>query len=64
MVLAAIGSGERTFTNVARAAGDIAHSTLTRATDLLAAKGVVAGELPVSVSPSKERQYHITDSYL
>jgi len=64
MVLAAIGSGERTFTNIARAAGGIAHSTLTRAADLLIGKGVVAGELPVSLSPSKERRYRITDSYL
>jgi uncharacterized protein len=63
-VLAAIGSGERTFTNIARAAGGIAHSTLTRAADLLMTKGVVAGELPVSRSPSKERRYLITDSYL
>jgi uncharacterized protein len=64
MVLAAIGSGERTFTNIARAAGGIAHPTLTRAADLLISKGVVAGELPVSLSPSKERRYRITDSYL
>jgi uncharacterized protein len=63
-VLAAIGSGERTFTNIARAAGGIAHSTLTRATDLLISKGVVAGELPVSLAPSKERRYRITDTYL
>jgi AAA+ ATPase superfamily predicted ATPase len=63
-VLAAIGSGERTFTNIARAAGGIAHSTLTRATDLLISKGVVAGELPVSLSPSKDRRYRITDPYL
>ncbi len=64
LVLAAIGSGERTFTNIARAAGGIAHSTLTRATDLLISKGAVAGELPVSLSPSKERRYRIADSYL
>jgi uncharacterized protein len=64
MVLAAIGSGERTFTNIARAAGGIAHSTLTRAADLLIGKGVVAGELPVGLVPSKERRYRITDSYL
>lgn len=63
-VLGAIGSGERTFTNIARAAGGISHSTLTRATDLLAEKRVVAAELPVSVQPSKERRYRITDSYL
>jgi hypothetical protein len=64
MVLAAIGSGERTFTNIARAAGGIAHSTLTRAAELLISKGGVAGELPVSLSASKERRYRIMDSYL
>jgi AAA+ ATPase superfamily predicted ATPase len=63
-VLSAIGSGERSFTNIARAAGAIAHSTLTRATDLLIAKGIVAGELPLSPRPSKERRYRVTDSYL
>ena len=31
---------------------------------LLISKGVVAGELPASLSPSKERRYRITDSYL
>ncbi|MGY4100573.1 ATP-binding protein [Nocardia sp. R16R-3T] len=63
-VLAAIGSGERTFTNIARAAGGIAHSTLTRATELLTTKGIVAAELPISLTPSKERRYRITDPYL
>jgi uncharacterized protein len=37
---------------------------LTRAADLLITKGVVAGELPVSLSPTKERRYRINDSYL
>jgi AAA+ ATPase superfamily predicted ATPase len=64
VVLAAIGSGERTFTNIARAAGGISHSTLTRAADLLTSKGVGAGELPVSLSPSKERRYRVADPYL
>ena len=63
-VLGAIGSGERTFTNIARAAGGISHSTLTRATELLIDKRVVVGELPVSLQPSKERRYRITDPYL
>jgi AAA+ ATPase superfamily predicted ATPase len=63
-VLGAIGSGERTFTNIARAAGGIAHSTLSRAADLLVDKRIVAAELPVSLQPSKERRYRITDSYL
>jgi hypothetical protein len=63
-VLGAIGSGERTFTNIARAAGGIAHSTLIRAADLLVDKRIVAAERPVSLQPSKERRYRITDSYL
>lgn len=62
-VLGAIGSGERTFTNIARAVG-VSHSTLTRAADLLIEKRVVAGDLPVSLQPSKERRYRITDPYL
>ena len=63
-VLRAIGSGERTFTNIARAAGGIAHSTLTRAAELLIDKRVVAAELPISLHPSKERRYRVADPYL
>ncbi|WP_407676793.1 ATP-binding protein [Phytohabitans aurantiacus] len=63
-VLAAIGSGERTFTNIARAAGGIAHTSLTRSTDVLMAKRMVASELPVWTRPSKERRYRVTDPYL
>ncbi|WP_062204350.1 DUF234 domain-containing protein [Streptomyces sp. NBRC 109706] len=63
-VLRAIGSGERTFTNIARAAGGIAHSTLSRAADLLIDKRVVAAELPISPRPSKERRYRVADPYL
>ncbi|WMX45931.1 DUF234 domain-containing protein [Streptomyces roseicoloratus] len=63
-VLKAIGTGERTFTNIARAAGGIAHTTLTRATELLTAKRVVAAELPLSTRPSKERRYRVADPYL
>lgn len=64
VVLAAIGSGERTFTNIARAAGGISHTTLTRATEVLVRKRMVAAELPVSTRPSKERRYRVTDPYL
>jgi AAA+ ATPase superfamily predicted ATPase len=63
-VLRAIGTGERTFTNIARAAGGIAHSTLSRAADLLIDKRVVAAEPPVSLHPSKERRYRVADPYL
>jgi uncharacterized protein len=63
-VLSAIGSGERTFTNIARAAGGVSHSTLARATELLVDKRMVAAELPLSTRPSKERRYRVTDPYL
>ncbi|MEV4706879.1 ATP-binding protein [Actinoplanes sp. NPDC049316] len=63
-VLSAIGSGERTFTNIARAAGGISHTTLTRALDVLIEKRLVAAELPLSTTPSKERRYRVTDPYL
>ncbi|WP_305786596.1 ATP-binding protein [Symbioplanes lichenis] len=62
-VLSAIGSGERTFTNTARAAG-ISHATLNRALETLTAKRLVAAELPLSRTPSKERRYRVTDPYL
>lgn len=61
-VFSAIGA-ERTFTNIARAAGNISHSTLTRATDVLTDKRMVAAELPVALGPSKERRYRVTDPY-
>ncbi|BCJ46273.1 ATPase AAA [Actinoplanes ianthinogenes] len=63
-VLRAIGSGERTFTNIARAAGNIAHTTLTRAAEILVRKRIVAAETPVATTPSKERRYRVTDPYL
>ena len=58
-VLRAIGSGERTFSNIARSAGGLAHTSLTRAMQVLTDKGIVAAELPVSLRPSKERRYRI-----
>jgi AAA+ ATPase superfamily predicted ATPase len=63
-VLRAIGSGERTFSNIARSAGGLAHTSLTRAMQVLTDKGIVVGELPVSLHPSKERRYRIADPYL
>ena len=63
-VLSAIGSGERTFGNVARAAGGLGASPLQRSLTLLADKRLVLGELPISLRPSKDRRYRVTDSYL
>jgi hypothetical protein len=63
-VLRAVGFGERTFTNIAHAAGSINGTSLTRALELLTVKGIVCGELPVSLMPSRERRYRVTDPYL
>jgi AAA+ ATPase superfamily predicted ATPase len=63
-VLSAIGSGERTFTNIARSAGGISHTTLTRATQLLVDKRIVAADSPLSTGASKEKRYRVTDPYL
>lgn len=63
-VLAAVGSGERTFTNIARAADGIGATPLQRSLALLMEKRIVAGELPVSLRPSKDRRYRVTDPYL
>jgi uncharacterized protein len=63
-VLGAIGSGERTFTNIAKAAGGLAATPLQRALATLTDKRIVAAELPVSLRPSKERRYRVADPYL
>lgn len=63
-ILRAVGSGERTFSNIARAAGGLAATSLNRAMQVLIDKRVVATELPLSLRPSKERRYRIADPYL
>jgi hypothetical protein len=63
-VLSAIGSGERTFTNIARAAGGLNATSLQRSLSILVDKRMVAGELPLSTRPSKDRRYRVTDPYL
>jgi hypothetical protein len=63
-VLAAVGSGERTFTNIARAVGGIGATPLQRALELITNKRIGAAELPVSLRPSQDRRYGVTDPYL
>lgn len=63
-VLSAIGSGERTFTNIARAAGGIGGTPLQRSLGILTDKRMIAAELPLSVRPSKDRRYRVADPYL
>lgn len=63
-VLDEIGSGERTFTNIARAAGGLTAASLTRSLELLGTKRVVTREVPLSTSRSKEARYRVADPYL
>lgn len=63
-VIAQIGSGERTFTNIARAAGGLHAASLSRTLATLTDKRVVAREVPVSTRPSKEARYRVADPYL
>lgn len=61
--LGAIGSGERTFTALARASG-LPQASLHRALTLLSDKRLVAAELPLSTVPSRQTRYRIEDPYL
>ena len=63
-VLSAIGTGERTFTNIARSAGGLQHASLNRSLDILVAKRIVTKELPLSTTPSREARYRVSDPYL
>ena len=64
VVLSAIGSGERTFANIARAAGHLQQTSLARSLKILIDKRVVVAERPLSTSPSKETRYRVVDPFL
>lgn len=63
-VLGAIGHGERTFTLIGRAAGDLNPGSVKRSLELLTARRIVAADLPLSTRPSRETRYRIDDPYL
>jgi AAA+ ATPase superfamily predicted ATPase len=63
-VLTAIASGERSYSAIQRAAGDLPGASLKRALDLLVAKRMVAAERPLSIRQSRETRYRVADSYL
>jgi uncharacterized protein len=62
-VLRAIGSGDRTFRNIAHRCG-LADQTVQRALVTLLDKHLVARDVPASVPPSEHPRYRIDDSYL
>ncbi|MFD4406769.1 ATP-binding protein [Nocardia sp. NPDC058499] len=64
IVLGAIGHGERTFSLIGRAAGELPPTSLTRSLGLLTERRMVAAERPLSVRASRETRYRIEDPYL
>jgi len=67
-VLEAIGSGERTFSAIAKAVNreeTLASGTLSPILKALEKQSIVASELPLSTSPdTRNRRYRIADPYL
>lgn len=63
-VLSAVGSGERTFSNIAASTG-LGHASLSRSLDQLCdVKRVVTRARPLSTRKSNETRYWVADSYL
>jgi hypothetical protein len=63
-VLAAIGSGERGFAGIRRAAGSPPPGSLSRALTTLRGKGLITADLPLSTAASAETRYQVSDPYL
>lgn len=63
-ILTRIGSGETTFSSIARAAGGLQATSLSRGLGLLTSRRVVERLTPLSTRPSKEARYRVADPYL
>lgn len=63
-ILSAIGSGERTYALIGRAAGGLPQASLSRALQLLTTKRLVDAMVPLSTQTSRETRYVVTDPYL
>ncbi|MDN5854921.1 MAG: DUF234 domain-containing protein, partial [Actinomycetia bacterium] len=63
-ILSVIGSGERTFANIGRAAGGIQQASLSRSLNLLLDKRVIAADEPLSTKPAHDKRYRVADPYL
>lgn len=63
-VLGQIGSGETTFTTIARAAGGLQATSLNRGLEILTTRRIVVRQVPLSLKPSKEARYRVNDPYL
>nr|WP_269128718.1 ATP-binding protein [Nonomuraea sp. K271] len=62
--LNAIGSGQRTHSNIAAATQGISRATMNRALQLLLEKRMIAVDRPLSTRPSRESRYRVIDSHL
>ncbi|WP_152364715.1 ATP-binding protein [Microlunatus speluncae] len=63
-VLGAVGSGERTFTNIGRASGGIPQGSLNRSLKQLIEKRVIAVDEPLSTRAPRDKRYRVADPYL
>jgi hypothetical protein len=63
-VLTQIGSGEMTFSNIARAAGGLQATSLNRGLRILTSRRIVVRQVPLSTKPSKEARYRVSDPYM
>ncbi|MFE9425343.1 ATP-binding protein [Kitasatospora sp. NPDC006697] len=63
-VLTAVGSGERTFSMIGRAAGGLAAGSLNRSLKILADKRIVSVAAPLSTRPARESRYQVSDPHL
>lgn len=63
-VLRVIGTDERTFTNIARAAGGLTGTSLTRALDELRSAHLVSRDQPFSLRRPSDTRYSVTDPFL
>ncbi|GGL89414.1 MULTISPECIES: ATP-binding protein [Micromonospora] len=64
LLLRAIGTGERSFTSISRAAGGLPQASLVRSLKVLTEKRIVSATLPLSTRPSRETRYIVADPYL
>jgi predicted AAA+ superfamily ATPase len=63
LLLSAIGTGERTYSHIARTAG-VSAASVARGLQILTAKRVVEALTPLSTQPSRETRYIVADPHL
>lgn len=63
-VLAAIGSGQRTFTNILGSSAGMNKTSMVRSLKILEKKGIVRTDLPLSTRALKLPRYSISDPHL